>query len=150
MKLFLKTCALVSVLAATMVSCDSYKDNETPDTFIEADKQLSGVWQLSTVTRNSVDITKTMDFSQFKLHLNENGTYNLENRLPFPVKHDGMWTVDDPTHPFILTFTEADAIGGVEVGIQYPIVKGVRQLSITLNPGCGSNRYEYQFIKVNN
>ncbi len=89
-------------------------------------------------------------FFQIRLRLNPDGSYSLENRLPFPVRHSGLWSVDDPAHPFMLSFTEDGAIGAMEVGIQYPIVNGMRQLSITHSPGCGSNKYEYLFVKANN
>ena len=90
-----------------------------------------------------------MDFSQFRLHLNSDNSYELENRLPFPVETDGKWIVDDVTHPFQLTFHENDATNGVDVAIQYPIVEGQRQLTITHSPGCRSNKYEYVFVKAN-
>lgn len=150
MKLFLKAGVMAAVIGLTATSCDSYKDNETPDKFVEADKDLSGSWALVKVMRNNVDITSTMDFPRFRMHLNHDGSYRLENRLPFPVRHDGLWAVDDPAHPFLLSFTEDGAIGAMEVGIQYPIVEGARQLSITHSPGCASNKYEYLFVKANN
>ncbi|MBJ2196224.1 MAG: DUF5004 domain-containing protein [Muribaculaceae bacterium] len=150
MKLFLKAGVMAALMGFAATSCDSYKDNETPDKFVEADKDLSGVWSLTKVMRNNVDITSTMDFSKFRLRLNPDGSYSLENRLPFPVRHSGLWSVDDPAHPFMLSFTEDGAIGAMEVGIQYPIVNGMRQLSITHSPGCGSNKYEYLFVKANN
>lgn len=149
MRLFLKACAAALLLGAAVTSCDSYKDNETPDEFVEVDKQLDGVWQLTAVERNGVDITEAMDFSQFRLHLNSDGSYELENRLPFPVRHNGVWSVDDPAHPFVLSFTENNSLGSVEVGIQYPIFEGQRRLSITHSPGCGTNSYEYLFVKSN-
>ncbi len=149
MKRFLKAGVLVAMLMPVATSCDSYKDNETPDNFVEGEKDLSGVWQLSEVMRNNVDITTSMDFSKFRLHLNADGTYKLENRLPFPVVHGGLWTVDDPAHPFMLTFTEDGAVGSVEVSIQFPIANGVRQLSITHSPGCESNKYKDLFVKAN-
>ena len=149
MRIFIKACVAALLLGVTVTACDSYNDNETPGKFVEADNQLDGVWQLSTVKRNGVDITSTMDFSKFRLHLNADGSYKLENRLPLPVKYDGVWSVDDPTHPFVLSFTENNALGAVEVGIQYPIFDGQRRLSITHSPGCGTNSYEYNFVKVN-
>ncbi len=150
MKYKLKTYALAAVAALMAVSCDSYKDPENPDTIVEADKNLSGTWQLKIVKRNGIDISTAMDFSKFKLHLEETGRYELENRLPFPVTGDGTWTVDDPAHPFSLSFAEDNVAGeSVEVDIQYPIVEGERQLSITHSPGCEINSYEYVFVKVN-
>lgn len=74
---------MAALMGFAATSCDSYKDNETPDKFVEADKDLSGVWSLTKVMRNNVDITSTMDFSKFRLRLNPDGSYSLENRLPF-------------------------------------------------------------------
>ena len=149
MKNILKTALVISLAGIMGVSCDSYKDVETPEELVEHDKNLSGVWQLSRVKRNSIDITDAMDFSQFRLHLNSDNSYELENRLPFPVEENGEWSVDDPTHPFQLTFREYDAQDGIDVAIQYPIVEGCRQLTITHSPGCKSNKYEYVFVKAN-
>ena len=53
---------MAALMGFAATSCDSYKDNETPDKFVEADKDLSGVWSLTKVMRNNVDITSTMDF----------------------------------------------------------------------------------------
>ena len=78
MRIFIKACVAALLLGVTVTACDSYNDNETPSKFVEADKQLDGVWQLSTVKRNGVDITSTMDFSKFRLHLNSDGSYKLE------------------------------------------------------------------------
>ena len=149
MKLFLKACALTLLAGGMSVSCDSYRDDTPDSAFVEQDKNLDGVWQLSVVKRNGIDITSSMDFSRFRLHLNAEGTYTLQNRLPFPVAHDGRWSVDDPAHPFMLSFTEYDDDLTENVGIQYPIVEGKRQLSITHYPGCHTNKYEYVFVKVN-
>lgn len=147
MKPFLKAFAALLLVGGTTVACDSYKDNETPDTFVEADKDLNGSWQLSVVKRNGVDITKSMDFSKFRLILNADGTYRLQNRLPFPVKHDGVWRVDDPAHPYGLIFTEDNTVGDVDVTINVSTFEGVRQLSVVHSPGCESNKYEYLFVK---
>jgi len=150
MKYKIKTYALAAVTALMAVSCDSYKDPDNPDKLVEADKDLAATWQLYKVKRNGIDISTSMNFTRFKLHLEEGGRYTLENRLPFPVSGNGYWEVDDPTHPFRLTFTEEDASGEPEiVEISYPIVKGNRQLSIIHSPGCETNSYEYVFMKSN-
>jgi hypothetical protein len=148
MKMILKAGLMASILAMGVTACDSYKDNETPDTFVESNKDLSGVWQLESVTRNSVDISTLMNFSKFRLHLNADGSYTLENRLPFPVAENGVWKVDDPAYPFMITFTENGATQGTDVGIQYPISNGARRLSITHSPGCSDNKYVYLFVKA--
>ena len=89
MKNILKTTLAMFLTGVLATSCDSYKDTDTPDSFVEPDKNLSGVWQLSKVKRNNIDITSSMDFSQFRLYLNSDYRYELENRLPFPVETDG-------------------------------------------------------------
>lgn len=150
MKYKFKIYALAVVAAITAVSCDSYKDTDNIGRIVEADKNLAGVWQLAAVTRNGVEITNQMNCGQFKLRLEENGRYMLENRLPFPVSDDGVWEVDDPAHPFMITFKEDDVYGEpVAVDILFPIVDGKRQLSITHSPGCESNNYIYVFVESN-
>lgn len=146
----IKMYAIAAIGVMTAVSCDSYNDSETPDKFVEADKNLSGTWQLTGVKRNDIDISSSMEFTKFKLHLEEGGRYSLENRLPFPVREDGSWKVDNPEYPFQLTFTEDNTAGeSEEVEIRYPIVDGRRQLCITHTPGCEYNSYEYTFVKIN-
>lgn len=146
----IKTYVMAATALLTAVSCDSYKDSENPDKLVEADKNLSGVWQLTGVKRNDIDISTVMDFTSFRLHLEESGRYSLENRLPFPVSEAGFWEVDNPEYPFQLTFTEDGVAGEAEeVEIRYPIVDGKRQLCITHSPGCELNSYEYTFVKTN-
>ena len=43
-----------------------------------------------------------MDFTRFHIVLNEDNTYKIENYLPFIVKGNGSWSVDDPIYPFHL------------------------------------------------
>ena len=139
---------MVAMLGSTgLVGCDSYSD-DVKLTTEEAPKDLSGVWQLSQVTRNGIDISEAMDFSKFKLHLNADNSYQLENYLPFIVRHDGSWKVDDPQYPFHLIFQEGGASQEVKTEIAYPVVDGKRQVSLTLSPGHKSNKYKYVFVKV--
>ena len=150
MKYKIKIYALALIASGLAASCDSYKDVDGTRSYEEVEKNLAGVWQLSEITRNGVEITNQMDCGQFKLHLEENGRYTLENRLPFPVSEDGVWKIDDPRHPFMISFKEDDVLGDpVEIEIQYPIVNGKRQLSITHSPGCESNNYIYVFVESN-
>lgn len=150
MKYKIKIYALALIASGLAVACDSYKDVDGTRSYEEIEKNLAGVWQLSEITRNGVEITNQMDCGQFKLHLEENGRYTLENRLPFPVSEDGVWKIDDPRHPFMISFKEDDVLGDpVEIEIQYPIVNGKRQLSITHSPGCESNNYIYVFVESN-
>ena len=133
-----------------MTACDTFNDDFSADSYSEAPKEVSGIWQLTGVTRNGSDISDEMDFSQFKLHLNGDNSYTLENYLPFVVEGNGTWTVDDPLYPFSLTFQEEEGGDPVKVEISYPIVKGKRNITLTLSPGCYSNSYVYSFVKVDN
>lgn len=130
-------------------SCDSFRDTEYND-YKESPKDLEGVWQLKTVSRNGVDITEEMNFSQFKLNLKADGTYVLENYLPFAVKEDGQWRVDDPQYPFNLILREKSSNVDKTVALKYPFIDGKRIISITLSPGCKSNSYVYVFENTGN
>ena len=138
-------------LGLLVVSCDSYKDKEAnPDDLVEGDKNFAGEWRIASVKRNTIDITESLkdDLPDFRLHMNADGSYRLANGMPFPVEEDGLWSVDDPKHPFVLSFTENNSVGAVDVEITYPIVKGERQMSITHFPGCDANKYEYLLVRV--
>ncbi len=139
---------LLFALLAVASSCDTFKDEITPETYTELPKQLDGKWRLATVSRNGTDITQAMDFSKFSLSLNKDNTYTIENYLPFLVKKDGTWYVDDPQYPFHLSFKETGANTEVIAEIKYPIMNGKRQITLLLSPGCASNTYIYVFEKV--
>ena len=119
-----------------------------PDKNTEQVKDISGTWQLTTVSRNSNDITETMDFSQFQIDLKKDGKYTIENYLPFVVRHNGTWKVDDIYYPFRLYFTEDGATEQASTDILFPITNGERNIVITHSPGCGSNTYTYVFKKI--
>ncbi|MBN2765897.1 MAG: DUF5004 domain-containing protein [Paludibacteraceae bacterium] len=141
---------IVTLLLSVMMSfsaCDVFTNSEFSE-YGESIKDLAGSWQLSTVSRNGVDISRTMDFSKFKLNLNPDGSYTIENYLPFAVKQDGQWRVDDPQYPFNLILQENNAQSDVTIGLKYPIVAGKRIISITLSPGCYSNTYVYVFERI--
>lgn len=136
----------ILMLISIMVSCstiDVYNVEESV-------KDISGVWKLQLVSRNGVDITESMDFSQFALNLNSDGTYTIDNYLPFVVKENGTWNTDNPTMPFQILFKEGSKSEPVKVELNYPIVNGSRSLTIKLSPGCYSNTYVYQLIRTSN
>ena len=99
--------ALLTTLLVT--SCDTFSAPADPDKTTAQVKDISGTWQLTTVSRNSNDITETMDFSQFQIDLKKDGKYTIENYLPFVVRHNGTWKVDDIYYPFRLYFTDDGA-----------------------------------------
>lgn len=136
-------------LTLTMLSsCDTFRDEITPDSYSETIKHVDGNWRLFTVSRNGIDITEYMDFSRFHIVLNKDNTYEIKNYLPFIVKGNGTWSVDDPQFPFHLIFREDGADKTVETEIGFLTVNGERQLTIKLSPGCHTNTYVYTFKQV--
>ncbi len=148
----MKQCICLTAVALLtmlfMVSCDTFSASSDPDKNMEQVKDVSGVWQLITVSRNGNDITDAMDFSQFKLHLKKDGNYTIENYLPFVVRHDGKWKVDDVCFPFHLYFTEGGTTNQASTEILFPITNGERNIIITHSPGCVKNSYTYVFKKI--
>jgi len=138
---------LLFSLAMLMASCSTYYDETTPYAVKEAMKDLSGSWRLKTVTRNGVNITNQMDFTRFRLNLNQDGSYSIQNYLPFVVSGNGTWTVNDPLRPMLLSFKEEGAAKGIDLDFSYPVVDGSRALSITLSPGCHTNSYVYTLYR---
>lgn len=149
MKSKIQTLTYIILIFIFLDSCDSFRDTEIYD-YQEIPKSLDGVWQLKTVSRNGIDITKAMDFSQFKLNLKNDGSYTMENYLPFAVKKEGKWRIDDPQYPFNLFFLEQESTEEVGVSLKYPIIEGKRIISIDLSPGCDRNSYQYVFEKIDN
>ena len=149
----MKTRIIIALLpfafALSITSCSSFEDATDPYNVSEAVKDLSGKWLLKKVTRNNVEITNEMDFSQFTLNLNVDGTYSISNYLPFVVQDTGSWTTDNPAFPFLLSFKQNNTAKSVDVQLHYPIINGARALSITLSPGCYSNTYTYTLERIN-
>ena len=132
MRFKIQTTVLLFVLLGTVSACNTFKDEIAPDSYMEVPKQLDGKWQLKTVVRNGTDISEVMDFSQFRLIMNK----------------DGTWRIDNLTYPFFLTFQEEGAEREAITEITYPIVQGKRHITLTISPGCSSNSYVYSFEKI--
>jgi len=147
MKSIIKFLFFTILMLAGFYSCDTFQDKEV-HIYEETEKKLDGSWQLKSVIRNNIDITHMMDFSQFKLNLNADGNYTIDNYLPFVVKQNGEWTIDDPKYPFNLSLKESDAAEAKDIKINYPIVEGKRIIEMSLSPGCYQNIYKYVFEKV--
>ena len=109
--------ALLTTLLVT--SCDTFSAPADPDKNTEQVKDISGTWQLTTVSY-----------------------------LPFVVRHNGTWKVDDIYYPFRLYFTEDGTTEQASTDILFPITNGERNIVITHSPGCGSNTYTYVFKKI--
>ncbi len=130
-------------------SCDKFSDDSSTD-YTESTKDISGTWKIIKASRNGSDITALMDFTQFRINFNSDNTYTIDNYLPFLVKSDGSWTLDDPQYPFNLILKENGSEAGVISGLSYPDVKGKRQINLSFSPGCRHNIYTYVFEKVSN
>jgi hypothetical protein len=133
---------LLLILAIGLGSCKMEKISPTK----ESVKDISGNWKIIRATRNGADLTTLADLSQFRLNFSD-GKYTLLNKVPFLVSQDGTYALDDPKYPFQITFK---ATGGTQVptAFDFPIVNGVRQLTITFSPGCTNNSYVYVLQKV--
>ena len=132
-------------LVVLLSSCQLAKD-----ALIEPPKDLSGVWRISKVVRNSSEITPWVDSTGFRLFLNSDNTYTLQNNnIPFIVNTNGTWSADDPLYPFQLSFLAADSTNTKTGNITTPVIKGQRNFDITFSPGCIRNVYVYSFTKIN-
>ncbi len=150
MKKIIRHSLIAAMLMALATSCSTFSDDSKSYDQLEARKDVSGTWVIKTASRNGVDITNDMDFTKFQLQLKADGTYHIENYLPFVVRTDGTWQTDDPTMPLEIVFKENDSAEPMSVQLNYPIIDGVRQLLITHSPGCYSNTYVYKMVKVSN
>lgn len=143
-----KIIILSFLLISMLSSCESFRDSTDYSTE-EFDKDLSGSWSISRVSRNGLDITNAMDFSLFTIKFDENKTYKIENYLPFIVRKNGTWNIDDPQYPSQLIFQEE---GGTKANasFEYVIDKGERKIIVSFVPGCHSNIYTYVLKRASN
>ncbi|MCR8559564.1 DUF5004 domain-containing protein [Mucilaginibacter sp. BJC16-A38] len=137
------TWLLVLIAVMTFASCKV--ERLTP--VAESTKDISGDWTVISATRNGTDLMSIVDFSQFKVSFKD-GKYTLINKLPFLVSNDGAYSFDDPQYPFKISFTPTGKTA-VATAFTYPIVNGIRQLTLTFSPGCPGNTYVYTFKKAN-
>lgn len=136
--------ALFSVLIYTSCRVEKVKPH------IEAVKDITGSWIVVKAVRNGTDVTNSFDFSKFRINFLANKTYVLVNRVPFLVKTDGAYSLDDPLYPFQITFKSTTAgIKPIVTDLEYPLINGVRQIKLTFSPGCFANSYTYIFQKAN-
>lgn len=133
---------LIVFLASMLTFCE---EAENPT---EAPKSIDGKWQIVKISRNESDITEAMDFSQFTINFSTDNTYSMEHYIPFIVRNGGTWSVDDPLYPFKIIFQEDGKTEPLVTELNFPIVQGKRQISLTFSPGCTANKYEYILEKV--
>jgi hypothetical protein len=137
-----RTLYLIALSMLLFICC------EDQEAATEAPVGLEGKWQIIKATRNDQDITSGMDFTKFRIHFESNNTYSIENVIPFLVKKEGTYSLDDPLYPVRMFLTENGRTESVAVDLNSPIVEGKRQISLKFSPGCSANRYEYVFEKT--
>jgi hypothetical protein len=113
----------------------------------ESEKNIAGSWKIAKVIRNEADITALMDFSRFRILFNADNTYTITNYLPFVVKENGTWSLDDPQFPFYLNLAEDGSADMITTAFNYPVTGGKRIITLSCSPGCQSNTYTYTFEK---
>jgi hypothetical protein len=119
----------------------------------ESTKDITGTWRIVKATRNGSDLislvdTANINFNAFNI-IFKSGTYSLVNTLPFIVAQNGTYSLDNPQYPFVITFKQSGSSTGISTAFTYPIVNGVRVLTIVFSPGCPQNIYSYSLQKVN-
>lgn len=142
------TLLLFSIISL-FCACDQFKD-PTDYAGEEKSKDLDGSWRISKVTRNGIDITNLMDFSEFRITFNSDKTFKIDNYLPFLVRKNGTWNIDNPQYPTQLILKEDGASSPNTSAFEYIIIKGERQIGLSFSPGCRSNVYSYVLERASN
>lgn len=114
----------------------------------EPDKNIMGTWKISGVMRNGVDITSFFDFTSFSIEFKENGTYVINNPVPFVVSKNGSWSLDDPMHPLRISFSQSGSAETFTNEFNYPVVGESRRIILTGSPGCSLNTYQYSLVEI--
>jgi hypothetical protein len=138
---------VISILIWT--SCKT----ETIKPVAEPVKDLTGTWRIVQATRNGTSLlplvdTSYINFNKFSIVFN-GSNYTLLNPLPFIVTANGTYSLDNPQYPFTITFKQSGSTTPISTAFTYPIVNGVRVLTLVFSPGCPQNTYSYSLEKVN-
>lgn len=136
-------CMSFIALSVMLASCEPEEI-----TIAETHKNLEGSWKIVKAVRNGTDLTNRIDFTQFRLNLNNGGGYTIDNKLPFLVSNNGTWSLDDPAYPFLITFSTEGGENPVPTSFDFPVVAGKRQISLEFSPGCSANSYQYTLERV--
>jgi len=126
---------------------------ETIKPVAEPVKDLTGTWRIVQATRNGTSLlplvdTSYINFNKFSIVFN-GSNYTLLNPLPFIVTANGTYSLDNPQYPFTITFKQSGSTTPISTAFTYPIVNGVRVLTLVFSPGCPQNTYSYSLEKVN-
>jgi hypothetical protein len=144
--MYLKMKKILSTLFVLIIfsACKTNKDS-----LVEPMKDLTGTWTIEKVVRNETDITQWLDVSQFKLTLNSDNSYTLENsNIPFVANTNGSWSADDPEYPFHISLQPTDSANVSTADLLSPIEKGGRNIVVTFSPGCNANKYVYTLQRI--
>ena len=68
--------------------------------------------------------------------------------MPFIVTQSGKFTLDNSQYAFKITFKPTSG-PEASTAFTYPIVNGIRQLTVVFSPGCSQNVYTYTLKKDN-
>ncbi len=142
---------LMFVLIVVWTAC-----NKNELRAVEPVKDIEGTWQIDKITQNGVDLTDWVDTSEFKLIFKRDsanagmgGSYKIVEELPFVGEsNEGLWKFNNPAYPVYIYFTPEGSTTPIQVKFFYPVIAGKREISLTINPGCPSNSYEYLLRKV--
>lgn len=129
--------ALLLVIAAVLYSCK--KENTTLPA--EPLKGVDGSWKIIQALRNGTDLTNRFDFSKFRISFTDS-SYVISNPVPFLVSKNGHWSFDDPGFPAQIFFRAENGVSATST-VNYPVIKGIRNMILTFSPGCTSNSYTY-------
>lgn len=130
------------IISTFLVSCK--KENTT--LLSESKKNIAGIWKISSVLRNGVDITNDFDFTGFTINFKDDGSYAIAKLVPFVVAKNGSWSLDDPTNPLHISFHPDGSTDLFVNEFKYPIRDGIRTIVLTGSPGCNKNTYQYTLV----
>jgi len=114
-------------------------------------KQLCDVWSIETILINNgtENLLPFTGISTFRLTMNADHTYTIDNTLPFALEENGTWSVDDNINPTKIIFKEDGSLESAAVEIPYPnfnsVIPDDSRLKFNVSEGCESNTITYQF-----
>ena len=147
----LKIVNVLLFVLALLVWTGCKTENVNPVT--ESVKDLTGTWRIVQANRNGTSLLPLVDsnyinFNKFSI-IFKDGSYSIVNPQPFIVTQNGTYSLDNPQYPFTITFKQTGSTTPVSTAFTYPIVNGVRILTLVFSPGCPQNTYSYSLQKVN-
>lgn len=137
---------MITMVSWGLVSCE---DDSSKIPVEEPIKIITGNWKVSQIIRNGENLTERLKIDKYTIDFKEDGTYLISDQLPFIVKGAGTYVLGDSQYPFTLRLKPAAVNNDITVKLQYPVIKGKRQLSLSLSLGCTGNTYEYNFERTN-